>query len=198
VFPGWAAHAVSDTAPGLGLDPAVRIDAVGCETRFPVDDAGLALTGEGFILVQAKRRIRRLDPRAADLRSAVDQLVHAMIDDLHVNGVAVRPVDETRDRLVIATNHEGSRSFDVLGRVCERFRGQPPSAPVRSAGVTEEGRTVLEALLTVVDAAWTAALTMALSRTTPRLQRSGLLPPLGQPAKAGVRTPPPLRAPNAR
>jgi hypothetical protein len=39
VFAWWAAHAVSDTAPGLGLDPAVRIDAVGCETGFPVDES---------------------------------------------------------------------------------------------------------------------------------------------------------------
>ena len=140
------AHAVSDTAPGLGLDPAVRIDAVGCETGFPVDDVGVALTGGGFILAQAKRGMRRLDTRAADLRSAVDQLVHAMIDGLNVNDVAMRPVDETRDRLVIVTSHDGSRSFDVLGRVCERLRGQPPSTPVRSAGVTEEGRTALETL----------------------------------------------------
>ena len=44
VFAWWAAHAVSGTAPGLGLDPAVRIDAVGCETGFPVDDVGIALT----------------------------------------------------------------------------------------------------------------------------------------------------------
>jgi hypothetical protein len=70
VFAWWAAHAVNGTAPGLGLDPAVRIDAVGCETGFPVDDVGVALNGEGFILVQAKRGMRRLDSRAADLRSA--------------------------------------------------------------------------------------------------------------------------------
>ena len=101
--------------------------------------------------------MRRLDPRAADLRSAVDQLVHAMIDGLNVNGIAMRPVDVTRDRLVIVTSHEGSRSFDVLGRVCERLRGQPPSVPVRTAAVTEEERKALEALLTVVNAAWTAA-----------------------------------------
>jgi hypothetical protein len=138
VFAWWAAHAVSDTAPGLGLDPAVRIDAVGCETGFPVDDVGVALTGGGFILAQAKRGMRRLDTRAADLGSALDQLVHAMIDGLNVNDVAMRPVDETRDRLVIVTSHEGSRSFDVLGRVCERLRGQPPAAAVRTAAVNGE------------------------------------------------------------
>ena len=156
VFAWWAAHAVSDTAPGLGLDPAVRIDAVGCETGFPVDDVGLALTGGGFILAQAKRGMRRLDPRAADLQSALDQLVHAMIDGLNVNDVAMRPADETRDRLVIVTSHDGSRSFDVLGRVCDRLRGQPPSAAVRTAAVNEEERTALETLLTIIHTAWTA------------------------------------------
>ncbi len=156
VFAWWAAHAVSDTAPGLGLDPAVRVDAVGCETGFPVDDVGVALTGGGFILAQAKRGMRRLDTRAADLRSALDQLVHAMIDGLNVNDVAMRPVDQTRDRLVIVTSHDGSRSFDVLGRVCERLRGQPPSVAVRTAAVNEEERTALETLLTIIHTAWTA------------------------------------------
>ena len=139
------------------MDPEVRIDAVGCETGFPVDDVGVSLTNGGFILVQAKSGMRRLDPRAADLRSAVDQLVHAMISGLDVNGIAVRPVDVTRDRLVIATSHDSSQSFHVLGRVCGRLRDHPPSAPVLGAGVTEDGRNALEALLAVVETAWTAA-----------------------------------------
>jgi hypothetical protein len=156
VFAWWAAHAVSDTAPGLGLDPSVRIDAVGCETGFPVDDVGVALTGGGFILVQAKRGMRRLDPRAADLRSAVDQLVHAMIDGLSVNDIALRPVDDTCDRLVIVTSHDGSRSFDMLGKVCERLRDQPSSVAVRAAAVNEEERPALETLLTIIHTAWVA------------------------------------------
>jgi hypothetical protein len=157
VFAWWAAQAASDTAPGLGLEPAVRIEAVGCETGFPVDDVGVALTGGGFIIVQAKSAMRRLDPRAKDLRSAVDQLVSAMINGLDVNGIAVRPVDLARDRLIIVTSYEGSRSFDVLAIICGRLRGQPPSVPLRAAAVTEEERKALEALLTVIKAAWTAA-----------------------------------------
>jgi TPR repeat protein len=157
VFAWWAAQAVSDSAPRLGLDPEVRIDAVGCETGFPVDDVGVSLTGGGFILVQAKRGMRRLDPRAADLREAMDQLVRAMINGLQVNRIAVRPVDVTRDRLVIATSHDSSQSFHVAGQVCARLRGQPPSVPVLAAAVNEDERRALEALLTVVGAAWDAA-----------------------------------------
>ena len=50
VFAWWAAQAASDTAPGLGLEPAVHINAVGCETGFPVDDVGVAPSDGGFIL----------------------------------------------------------------------------------------------------------------------------------------------------
>jgi hypothetical protein len=156
VFAWWAAHAVSGTPPGLGLGPAVRVDAVGCETGFPVDDVGVSLTGGGFILVQAKSGMRRLDPRAADLRSAVDQLVSAMINGLDVNGIAVRPVDDVRDRLVIVTSHDSSQSFDVLGRVCGHLRDYPLSMPVLGAARNESERKALETLLDVVESAWTA------------------------------------------
>ena len=157
VFAWWAAHAVSDSAPGLGLDPEVRIEAVGCETGFPVDDIGVSLTDGGFILVQAKSRMRRLDTRAADLRGAVDQLVSAMINGLHVNDIAVRPVDVSRDRLVIATSHDSSQSFQALGRVCGRLRDYPGSMPVLGAAGNESEGKALEALLNVVESAWATA-----------------------------------------
>jgi TPR repeat protein len=157
VFAWWASHAASNSAPGLGLDPAVHVDAVGCETGFPVDDVGVSLNSGGFILVQAKSGMRQLHPRAPDLRSAVDQLVGAMIKGLHVNGIAVRPVDVARDRLVIATSHDSSQSFQVLGKVCGRLRDYPVSMPVLGAAGNEGERKALEALLGVVRSAWTAA-----------------------------------------
>src|ERR1022692_2434021 len=75
VFAWWAARAVGGFEPGLGLDPQVRIEAVGCETGFSVDDVGVALSDGGFILVQAKGGMCRVDPREEALCSAVDQLV---------------------------------------------------------------------------------------------------------------------------
>src|SRR6266542_6807472 len=140
VFAWWAAHAASDTAPGLGLDPAVRIDAVGCETGFPVDDVGVSLTDGGFILVQAKGGMRRLDVRATDLRSAVDKVVRAMTGGLRA-GVDVRPVDVLRDRLVIATDQGGSRSFDALGVVCGRLRNHPVLVPLEAAATLRRVRS---------------------------------------------------------
>src|SRR5690242_16517759 len=78
VFAWWAANAINGTELGFGLDPEVRVEAVGCETGFAVDDVGVALSNGGFILVQAKGGMRRVDPGAQDLRAAMGQLVSAM------------------------------------------------------------------------------------------------------------------------
>ena len=156
MFAWWATLAISDTAPGLGLDPQVRIEAVGCETGFSVDDVGVALSDGGFILVQAKSGIRRLDPQSQDLRSAVDQMVSAMINGLRTD-IALRPIDVTRDRLVIATNEASSQSFRPLGVVCARLRDLPLGVPLDVAAVNEDERRAFRALLRVIRAAWAAA-----------------------------------------
>lgn len=156
VFAWWAALAVADVEPGLGLDPSARIEAVGCETGFPVDDVGIAVSGGGFILVQAKVGLRRLDSRAEDLRKAVDQLVGAMTAGLRT-AVGVRPVDLSCDRLVIATNQHGSRAFDALAKVCARLRDHPASLPLDDAAKTAQERTAFATFLCVIELSWTAA-----------------------------------------
>jgi hypothetical protein len=126
VFAWWAAHAVSGIAPGLGLDPRVCVENVGCETGFAVDDVGVVLSDGGYILVQAKSGIPRLN--VPPMRAAMDQLVNAAVFGLRA-GLPQRPVDVERDRLVIAADHTSSRSFDALRKVCERFRGWPRANP---------------------------------------------------------------------
>lgn len=156
VFAWWAARAVADVEPGLGLDPSARIEAVGCETGFPVDDVGIAVSGGGFILVQAKGGLRRLDSRAEDLCKAVDQLVGAMTSGIRT-AAAVRPVDLSRDRLVIATNQHGSRAFDALGKVCARLRDHPAALPLDDAAKTGQERAAFATFRHVIELRWTAA-----------------------------------------
>ena len=155
VFAWWAARAIAGCGPGFGLDRGVRIDAVGCESGLAVDDVGVSLSDGGLIVVQAKGGMRKLDERAADLRQAVDQLVRAMTGGM-VNGPVPRPVDLERDRLVIATNQDGSRSFQALGKACDRLRGHPPSLPLILAATNETQRTALRAFLKIVRQRWIA------------------------------------------
>jgi tetratricopeptide (TPR) repeat protein len=156
VFAWWAARAVDNAPAGLGLDPEVRIEAVGCETGFPVDDVGVALSNGGFVLIQAKSGMRRLEPRAQDLRMAVDQLVNAMISGIATDG-SVRPVKFLYDRLMIATNQDASKSFDGLGVVCERLRNQPLRLPIEGAAKNETQRKALTAFLSIIRSSWAKA-----------------------------------------
>ncbi|WP_328647395.1 hypothetical protein OHS58_05765 [Amycolatopsis sp. NBC_00348] len=155
VFAWWAAHAVANYEPGLGLDSSTRIEAVGCETGFPVDDVGIAVSGGGFILVQAKGGLRRLDSRAEDLRNALDQLVKAMTSGLRTPS-GVRPVDPSRDRLMIATNQRGSGAFGALGTVCARLRDHPQPLPLDDAAKTVEERQAFTTFRHVIESAWAA------------------------------------------
>lgn len=155
VFAWWAAHAVAEREPGLGLKRSVRIDAVGCETSLSVDDVGVALDDGGFILVQAKGGLR-LDAKYKDLVAAVAQIVDAVRTGLGVSGTA-RTLNVAHDRVVIATNQGGSRSFERLGKVCERLRDLPFSLPLESAVTTKDERTALGTLRRVVESCWTEA-----------------------------------------
>lgn len=155
VFAWWATRAVAGCGPGFGLDPDARIDAVGCESGLAVDDIGVSMSDGGLIVVQAKGGMRRLDQRARDLREAVDQLVRAMTDGLAA-GVISRPVEPERDRLIIATNQDGSRSFHALGKVCDRLRGHPLSLPPNLAATDETQRMALRTFLEIVRVSWAA------------------------------------------
>ncbi|SDJ39191.1 tetratricopeptide repeat protein [Nonomuraea jiangxiensis] len=156
VFAWWAVRAIVEMPlTELGLGAAVRIEAVGCETGLPVDDVGVTVSGGGFILIQAKAGMRRLDAQTEDLVKAIDQIVRAFVGGIHTSS-GVRPVDLSRDRLVIATNHDGSRAFDQLGIVLLRLRGHPADLPLRAAASTIAQRRALETFVEVVVTRWTA------------------------------------------
>ena len=155
VFAWWAARAVARLPVGLGLRPEVTIVAVGCETGFPVDDVGIALSDGGLILVQAKAAMRRLVVGAEDLTDAVDQVVAAMTRGIETAD-GLRAVDSARDRIVIATNHDGSKSFDELASVCQRFRNHPAVLALDATATNDRQRRALSTFITMVRGRWTA------------------------------------------
>jgi hypothetical protein len=154
VFASWAARAVAEKPPGLGLSPGARIETVGCETGFRVDDVGVILSDGGFIVIQAKGAMRQVSARASDLRDAVDQVVAAFIGG--IRGDDPRPVEPGRDRLVIATNEESSQSFAALAKVCARLRDHPSALPITDAATSDAQRTALETFVEILRSRWTA------------------------------------------
>ncbi|GAB2992163.1 ATPase AAA [Saccharothrix stipae] len=156
VFAWWAALAMSGESPGFDLDPASRVQAVGCETGLPVDDVGVALHDGGFILLQAKRGMTRLDAGSSDLSKAVDQLIDAFRGGLRTR-VEVRGVDLARDRLVIATDATSSGAFDDLATVLARLRGHPDTLPLEGAASTARQITAWTRFHSIVEQRWTGA-----------------------------------------
>ncbi|WP_165975554.1 tetratricopeptide repeat protein [Actinomadura rubrisoli] len=157
MFAWFAARAVTGQPPGLGLGDDVRITSVGSETGLPLDDVGAALSNGGFVLVQAKAGMRQLARNAADLRQAADQVVAALIDGIRTTSGA-RTVEAGRDRLVIATNQDGSQAFDDLGKVCEVFPGPPVHLPIDVAAPTLAQKRALSTFLLTIQDAWSAAM----------------------------------------
>jgi len=82
VFVYWAAHATAGLVPTLGLDPLARIEAVGSEVGYAVDDLGIALSNGGFVFIQAKAGLSRLDGAWQHFGKALDQVIEA-----YVNGI---------------------------------------------------------------------------------------------------------------
>lgn len=156
VFAWWAARAVANVAPGMGLRPDTRIVAVGCETDLPVDDVGVVLSDDGLILVQAKYGMRGLDSRRDDVVKAVDQLVDAFRRGLPTT-TSLRPVDVLRDRLVIATDVSSSKAFMHLRKVLNRLRGQPDSQPISSAARSLQERDAWIKFSDIVENSWLRA-----------------------------------------
>ncbi|MFE2750593.1 hypothetical protein ACFXGA_01185 [Actinosynnema sp. NPDC059335] len=154
VFAWWAALAISGQGPALGLDPANRVQAVGCETGLPVDDVGVALHDGGFVLIQAKRGMTRLVATSSDLCNAVDQLIDAFRNGLRTR-VELRGVDLTRDRLVIATDATSSGAFDALATVLNRLRSHPDTLPLEGAAGTAEQVAAWTRFHGIIEQRWT-------------------------------------------
>jgi hypothetical protein len=155
VFACWAARAATGQPLQLGIAQNVRIEAVGCETGLAVDDVALALSDGGYILIQAKGGMRRVDTRALDLAKAVDQVISAYREG--VRGQDPRPIDPQKDRLIIATNERASSTFAELGEVCARLRDHPKTLAVEDASKNVLQRRALKTFIDLINLRWSGA-----------------------------------------
>ncbi len=166
VFSHWAAVAVSGTAPGMGLGPDTCAESVGCETGLGMDDVGVILDNGGFILVQAKRGMRRVDKRSSDFQGVAAQCVAVLLEGLP--GENPRGIDPLRDRLVIAVDETSSRSFDALGSVLRRLQTHSKRLPVEAAANSQAEDGALKAFRAAISDAWTSQSSESLSDGTER------------------------------
>jgi len=100
----------SATPIGLGLPVDTSIMSIRCQTEAAVDDILVETVPKGFVFVQCKRKVELSERPDSPFADALDQFVRQWIlcedrvDALHW----AKPLDSTRDRLVLATTSETS------------------------------------------------------------------------------------------
>jgi hypothetical protein len=140
------------------LAGAARLVAVGGETGLPVDDVGALTDSNGFVVIQAKGRLTLSRQRTAALADAVDQVVRQFLDGVpDGDSDSTRPVDEVRDRLVIAGHGRSSQPIRELGKVTMRLRTLPSAVPMSSAATNQVQARGLTTLIAHIRHAWRTA-----------------------------------------
>jgi hypothetical protein len=148
---GSAAH------PGFDLPSSTRIVELSLQSAAAVDDVNSVTSDEGRIFVQAKRSVTLSKAANSPLGSAIDQFVRQ-----HKTGVAndhqatsFRPLDWTRDRLVLTTRGaRAAKITNVLPRLLRRLRDRGSIDTIGHLAASTEEREVAEVIEAHVRRSW--------------------------------------------
>lgn len=149
---GSAAHLEFD------LPSATRIVELSLQSAAAVDDVNLITSDDGRIFIQAKRSVTLSRSAGSPLGSAIDQFVRQLKDGIVLDhkGTATRLLDQSRDRLVLATRGaRAAKITNVLPRLLRRLRDRASIETISHVASSTEEREVAEAIETHVRASWT-------------------------------------------
>jgi len=139
------------------LPSTVRLTTLRCHAPTAVDDIVVETSEGGVAFLQAKRSLNLSASEHSDLASALDQIVRQFLDSRAATGSLPweRPLDPTRDRLVIATGPTSSNPIQRdVPTVLERMRRLPQGTDFAS---TAQSASEVDALTHVqkhVERSW--------------------------------------------
>jgi hypothetical protein len=141
VFAWWAARAVSGVAPGLGLSPQVRVEAVGAETGFFVGRAPSERETRDFLRVLEVQVFDFKSEDGADFRRCAQLLPRARVSQpfCALAGIGLEAM-RTRTR----------RQRDTLATAVE-WEDHAREAPAGRSPAPDEFRSGLVTLLRKMD-----------------------------------------------
>ncbi|MDX6738458.1 tetratricopeptide repeat protein [Actinocorallia sp. A-T 12471] len=117
-----------------------------------MDDLGISLSNGGFIFIQAKAGLSRLDRASQHLGKALDQVVEAYIHGIPTAD-GFRQLREKSDRLLILTDERGSASFQ-LSSMFARLRDHPQGYPLDQVAGNHRERRALTILRDSLASRW--------------------------------------------
>jgi len=142
----------------LGLPTHHTLSAIRCETAEEVDDVLVETSANGFLLIQAKRRLSMSGRPHSLLASAVAQCVRQFLrcrEGSPVHGRIRRRLEAGRDRLTIVTHPSSTAPVrESLPIVLTRLAHLRLGKPLEDAAANAGEREVLSKLLELMRQAW--------------------------------------------
>jgi hypothetical protein len=154
VLLGGSAH------PQFDLHADTQIVSFACQSEAPVDDVNATTSDAGIIFVQAKRSVALSSTASSSFAGALDQFVRqvkacAATDPKHTWS---RPLDPSRDRLVLATRSaSSSKIIETLPELLRRIRDRSDVRTLKDVAVSQSEKDVAKKVETNLKRSWKAA-----------------------------------------
>jgi len=139
----WYAHSVllgGIAQPPFDLHTDTQIVSFTCQSDAPVDDVNANTGDAGIIFVQAKRSVDMSSAATSSFAGALDQFVRqvkacAAADPKHAWS---RPLDPSRDRLILATRSaSSSKVTETLPELLRRIRDRSDVRTLKQVAVSQ-------------------------------------------------------------
>lgn len=152
-----AAHMLAETALPDWASGWLVV-GVGSQTGRPVDDVGGLTDVNGWVCVQAKKKLARSDGADSDLAAALEQLVAIDaegVPDRPPRQDERRPLDPHVDRVLILTDDEAPSTIGgAMARLVDRLRTWPEAVPLAEAAANAGERAALRTLCGHLERLW--------------------------------------------
>jgi hypothetical protein len=131
--------------PLLELPIDTSLISLTCQSVAPVDDVNAKTSDGGFVFIQAKRTLSLSAGPKSAFASALDQFVrqHKVCAGATVDAEWARPLNRSRDRLVLATRSASSSKItEVLPRLLRGFRDRDEARSLSHVATSAGERAV--------------------------------------------------------
>lgn len=153
----WLAVAIlaeKGTALPWDLGSAAFLEALRCESGMSVDDILVLSSRGGFLFLNAKRSLSLSRRPNSELASAVGQFVHQFLAGKNRTSQVPgfdRPLEQERDRLILAVGPHSSASIRIhLRNVLDRLKHPTPAITLATAHSNKDEKNALETIVKLI------------------------------------------------
>ena len=145
--------------PPHNLPPDTRVVSVACQAAMAVDDVVAMTSADGWVFAQAKRRVTLSASATSSLASSLDQFVrqYKACQEATQDAQPPRPLDYTRDRLVLALGPASSSKVTTILRDLLRSVRNGVAPTLRAAAHSAAETEVATAVESCLERSWNAS-----------------------------------------